>query len=182
MVVEVNNISLFEYYEGFSDFQEQIFQCKLNFLVQLSKMYAGSKFVFYNALGRFGVLEEVYKILGNIFEDFELDFGKEPVEFDSSPVNNLPHIRVDGKVAVVDNVETIGLVNVEDEKNLKCEYTKCFYLLENLTERDLEDKFKALKVEIMPRNFFESEITSSLRTTNQRYFVLKLIRGEEICL
>jgi len=182
VVVEVNNISLFEYYEGFSEFQEQIFQCKLKFLVLLAKMYPNSKFVFYNALGRFGLLEEVYKILENIFENFDIDLENKLLNFNSSPINNLPHVRIDGKVTAVDSVETIGLVKVESENALKCDYTTCLYLLENLTEKDLEDKFRGFKVEILPKSFFESELVNSLKTTNQRYIVLKLIRGEEICL
>jgi len=48
--------------------------------------------------------------------------------------------------------------------------------------KDLGDKFKGFKVEILPKSFFESELVNSLKTANQRYVVLKLIRGEEICL
>jgi len=182
VIVEVNNVSLFDYYEGFSQFQEQIFQCKMNFLFQLARLYPSAKFVFYNALGKFGVVEELYKLLENIFNDFEIVFDKDVKDFDSSPINNVPQVRVDGVILRLEDVDTIGLKKITSENSLKCEYDRCFYLLENLTEKELEERVAAIKVEISTRSFFESEFVNSLKSANQRYLVLKLIRGEEICL
>jgi len=182
VIVEVNNIALFDYYEGFSHFQEQIFQCKMNLLFQLSKAYPGAKFVFYNALGRFGLVEELYKLFENIFEEFEIVFDKEVTEFDSSPVNNVPCIRVDRIVMKLEDADTIGLKFVNDDNDLKCEYNRCFYILENLTEKEHSERVLAIKVDVSPKNFFESGFVNSLNSTNQRYLVLKLIRGEDVCL
>lgn len=59
MTVEVNNLKLYDDFKDFSKFQNQIEQCKVNFLLRLSKSYQDAQFVFYNVLGQLALIEDI---------------------------------------------------------------------------------------------------------------------------
>ncbi|MEJ5257611.1 MAG: hypothetical protein WHS64_05110 [Fervidobacterium sp.] len=181
MLVEVNNLALYDVYNGFSKYNEQIFQCKVNLLVKLSKTYRDAHFVFYNIIGQYGLFEDVYKILEDLFDFFEIS-NDSVDEFNSSPINNFPKIRVDGNLVEINDCETIGLKKILKVENLKCEYSTCYYYLENPSEKDLDEKIFGIKIDILPKKFIESDLLNLLDSTGKRYLVLKLLRGEEICL
>lgn len=181
MIVEVNNLRLYDDYGGFKRFSEHIFKCKVNLLIYLSKLFPDADFVFYNILGQYGLIEDVEELLKGIFQRFSIDFSGEKKEFDSSPINNTPKIKVDGKIQVLEDVETIGLLRVEKPENFVCNYTNCYYILENFATRDYGNNVISHIVEITPKNFIESNLISSLDEVGKKYFVLKLLRGEELC-
>lgn len=181
MIVEVNNLQLYDDYGGFKKFSEHIFKSKVNLLIYLSKLFPDADFVFYNILGEYGLIENVEELLKGIFKRFNIIFGEEKQDFDSSPINNVPKIRVDGKIQTLEDVETIGLLRTEKPENFVCNYTNCYYLIENFVIRDYGDNIISHIVDITPKNFVESNLTSSLDEVGKRYFVLKLLRGEEIC-
>jgi len=180
-VVEVNNLRLYDDFKDFSEFQNQIEQCKINFLLRISKLYKDVKLVFYNVIGEFALIEEVEKLLGSIFKNYEIIYEPTELDFNSSPINNVPIIRVNGETVTLEDVETIGLKRINDVRELTCEYTKCFYVLEVLTNQDLDENIRAFTTEIDPKNFIESELVSRIDNVGEKYLVLKLIRGEEPC-
>jgi len=181
VIVEVNNLRLYDDYGGFKRFSEHIFKCKVNLLIYVSKLFPEADFVFYNVLGQYGLVENVEELLKGIFQSFNIDFTQEKKDFDSSPINNIPKVKVDGKIQVLEDVETIGLLHIDKPENLVCNYTNCYYILENFTTRDHGNNVISHVVDITPKNFVESNLVSSLNETGKRYFVLKLLRGEEIC-
>ncbi|KAF2961610.1 hypothetical protein [Fervidobacterium sp. 2310opik-2] len=181
MIVEVNNLALYEHYSGFEKFRDNIFRCKVNLLAHLSKTFTDAKFVFYNALGEFGLIEDLEEVLEGFFHEFEVIYKEIDLDFNSSPVNNVPQIRMDGVVKKLDEAETIGLYRLPMASNLKCDYTNCFYLIENFLTEDMGENTLSYVVDVKPRNFAESNITSNLNTIAEKYVVLKLIRGEELC-
>ncbi len=181
MIVEVNNLALYEHYNGFEKFRDNIFRCKVNLLAHLSKTFTDAKFIFYNALGEYGLIEDLEEVLKGFFHEFEVIYERIDLDFNSSPVNNVPQIRVDGVVQRLDDAETIGLYRLSTVKNLNCGYTNCFYLIENFSTEDVGENTFSYVVDVKPRNFAEFSITGNLNTTGEKYVVLKLIRGEELC-
>jgi hypothetical protein len=182
VIVEVSNLKLFEYHEGFEEFRETIFQCKMNLLLHLSKLYPDANFVFYNILGECGLIEDVEQILSGILKNFELIHEEVYTDFNSSPVNNIPQIKVDGTVQVLDSVETVGLYKLSTPEKLVCNYTTCFYVIENFTTERKGENVKTYVVDVMPQNFLESSLINNLSNVGEKYVILKLLRGEELCL
>ncbi len=180
MVVEVSNLRLFDYYKGFSKFSEQIVQTKLSFLLKLKEKFPKASFIFYDVVGNFGTIDKVLKILESYFEDFEIN--KEPEQFNSSPVNNVPVVRVDGSLITLEDVKTIGLIEVDSEFEKKCDYGECFYILKDMKEDKLSTNEVALKVELTPKDTLESNILFKLESNIEKFLALKLLRGEDVCL
>ncbi|MFN6992323.1 MAG: hypothetical protein ACK4MM_06340, partial [Fervidobacterium sp.] len=142
--------------------------------------FPNAKFLFYNVLGEYGLIEKVEEILKNIFQDFEIVYQESEKDFNSSPVNNIPQVAVDGKLILLENAETLGLLKVDSPSKLVCNYTNCYYVIENFVTREYENAI-TFNVDITPKNFIESHLTSSINDVGKKYFVLKLSRGEEIC-
>lgn len=181
MTVEVNNLRLYDDFKDFSKFQNQIEQCKVNFLLKLSKLYQDAQFVFYNILGELALIENVEKLLGSIFKNYEISYEPAEVDFNSSPIDNKPIIQIDKALVTVEGAETIGLRHTSDLHKLSCDYTKCFYVLETPTNEKVDENIQALFVEIDPKNFMESELISGIEDVGARYLTLKLLRGEKVC-
>jgi len=181
VTVEVNNLKLYDDFKDFSKFQNQIEQCKVNFLLRLSKSYQDAQFVFYNVLGQLALIEDIEKLLGSIFRNYEIIYEPVDLDFNSSPIDNKPFIRVDRELVAVEGTETIGLKRASDLRQLLCEHTKCFYVLEVPTNRKMDENVQSFAVEIDPRNFMESELVNGIEDVGARYLVLKLLRGEKVC-
>lgn len=181
MIVEINNLRLYDDCGGFQKFSEHIFKSKVNLLIYISKLFPSADFVFYNILGEYGLLEVTEELLKGIFQHFSIVLDTKELDFDSSPVNNIPKIKVDGEVQSLEDVETIGLFRVEKPENLVCNYTNCYYILENFSTRDYGNNVISHIVDVTPKNFVESNLVSSINEVGKKYFVLKLLRGEEIC-
>ncbi|MCX7653494.1 MAG: hypothetical protein N2Z58_02295 [Fervidobacterium sp.] len=181
MIVEVNNLRLYDDYPGFGKFTDHIFKSKVNLLIYLSKSFPDAEFVFYNILGEYGLIEEIDDLLKGIFHRYSIVIEEEEKDFNSSPINNIPKIKVDGKIQTLEDVETIGLIHAERLENFVCNYTNCFYIIENFAAKTYRDNVITYTVDVTPKNFVESNIISSVDEPGKKYFLLKLLRGEEIC-
>lgn len=180
MIIEVNNLKLYEHYDGFREFGDQILKTKINFLIYIAQLFPNAKFLFYNLLGEYGLIEKVEDLLKGIFQDFEIVYEEVEKNFNSSPVNNIPQILVDGKIKILETAETIGLLKVDKPDELVCNYTNCYFVIENFVSKDYENTITKV-VDATPKNFIESHLVGSINDIGKRYFVLKLARGEEIC-
>lgn len=119
--------------------------------------------------------------MGSIFRNYEIIYEPVDLDFNSSPIDNKPFIRVDRELVAVEGTETIGLKRASDLRQLLCEHTKCFYVLEVPTNKKMDDNVQSFVVEIDPRNFMESELVNGIEDVGAKYLVLKLLRGEKVC-
>ncbi|ODN30671.1 hypothetical protein [Fervidobacterium thailandense] len=187
MIVEVNNIRLMDDHEGFSNFREQIERAKVGFLMLLSNLFPDAHFVFYNVFGDLATSDYVRDTLNGIFKSFEIQVPKGEPSFNSSPVNNVPVVLVDGQPRIVEEAETVGLVRTDAPTLYRCPYKRCFILVEApISDRSQGSSFEsgglhALFVDLTPRNALEHVAIKSLTRDEEKYVVLKILRGEDVC-
>uniref|UniRef100_A0A7C4GIA1 Uncharacterized protein n=1 Tax=Fervidobacterium thailandense TaxID=1008305 RepID=A0A7C4GIA1_9BACT len=181
MVVEVNNVRLLDDYEGFSYYREQLERAKVGFLLLLSNLFPDAHFVFYNIYGDFAMHDYVQNTLSGIFKSFEVSVAGEDVTFNSSPINNIPVVLIDGRPRVVEEAETIGLIRTDSVSSQRCAYKRCFTVVESpLLDRGMEGVY-GLFVELIPKTPMEHVALKSLARDEERYVVLKILRGEDVC-
>ncbi len=180
MVVEISDLRLYDHYKGFSKLSEQILQTKISLLLKVKEKFPEAKFIFYNVTGDFGTIEKVLKLLDSYFNDVEI--VKESAGFNSSPVNNVPVVKVDGALVTLEDVKTIGLLEIENDNEEVCKYDECFYLVKTLKESEPTLNEVAFKIDITPKDTVESSLLLRMEHNEEKFLVLKLLRGENLCL
>lgn len=181
MLVEVNNVRLLDDYDGFTFFREQIERAKISFLMLLSNLFPDAHFVFYNIHGDLATYDYVQDTLSGIFKSFEIAVPGEEPKFNSSPINNVPVVLVDGQTRVIEEAETIGLVRTDGTLLQRCQFRRCFTVIESpVPNRGVENLY-GLFVDLTPRNSQEHVAIRSLTRDEERYVVLKILRGEDVC-
>lgn len=181
MTVEVSNLRLRDDYAPFNKFYDEVERCKLSLLVRLSTRFPDAKFVFYELLGPYCELEDVEKLLSGLFRKFEIA-GHVDDSFNSNPINNRPAVRVDGEIVFIDDAETLGLVIVDRSvEPPTCAYDECFYAFTTPVERELNSDEFAITFAATVENLLESKLVRELRTGEERFVLLKTLRGESLC-
>ncbi|ABR30347.1 hypothetical protein SU69_02470 [Thermosipho melanesiensis] len=183
MEIKVANLELFSIPFRVSIFWNIIYHLKLSVLDILSKQYPDAHFSFYNVLGEYGTYDKVEEILSVYFKNF--DIYPEKLDFNSSPINNVPVIEKDGTRQNVD-CETLGIYYLDNLNKIpKMEYTKNILVIKEFTDKkkleNLDYTIISQTKELDFKNLFEKNIIENVNDDTTKAVLLDLLRGGKVC-
>ncbi|QTA38261.1 hypothetical protein JYK00_01600 [Thermosipho ferrireducens] len=186
MEVIVGNLELFSIPSGIANLWNIIYQAKIELLSAISQEYPDSHFKFFNIFGEYGLEDKVYEVLSLHFKSFEIING-EDLELNSSPINNIPKILVDGEERIVD-VPTVGIHYIDGIEKIPSREHDTEILVINaiINQKSYEELSKdyivvSLVEKFETKNLFEDTLLKNIDDDILKFLVLKVLRGENIC-